>query len=283
RRLGFCSYFVASSNPFPPIMANLLLCLLLAVFGLLIPHPAAAIGTNYLLSGQTLDTDGHLKNGDYDFIMQDDCNLVLYNGNWQSNTANRGRDCKLTLTNFGELLIKKADGSTVWSSGSKSSKGEYATVVHPEGKVVVYGPAIFKINPWVPGHSGLKLGNIPRTANMLFSGESLYEDGKLIARNHQLVMQGDCNLVLYGGKYGWQSNTHGNGQHCFLRLNHRGELIIKDDAFNTVWNSGQNSGEGDYVFILQDNGFGVVYGPAIWSTSSKGSMEKAIGMVTEAK
>nr|AAB24692.1 globulin G1b {N-terminal} [Colocasia esculenta, corms, Peptide Partial, 24 aa] [Colocasia esculenta] len=24
------------------------------------------LGTNYLLSGQTLNTDGHLKNGDFD-------------------------------------------------------------------------------------------------------------------------------------------------------------------------------------------------------------------------
>nr|AAB24691.1 globulin G1d {N-terminal} [Colocasia esculenta, corms, Peptide Partial, 30 aa] [Colocasia esculenta] len=28
------------------------------------------LGTNYLLSGQTLDTDGHLKNGDFDLVMQ---------------------------------------------------------------------------------------------------------------------------------------------------------------------------------------------------------------------
>nr|5T1X_A Chain A, Lectin [Colocasia esculenta]5T1X_C Chain C, Lectin [Colocasia esculenta]5T1X_E Chain E, Lectin [Colocasia esculenta]5T1X_G Chain G, Lectin [Colocasia esculenta]5T20_A Chain A, Lectin [Colocasia esculenta]5T20_C Chain C, Lectin [Colocasia esculenta]5T20_E Chain E, Lectin [Colocasia esculenta]5T20_G Chain G, Lectin [Colocasia esculenta]5T20_I Chain I, Lectin [Colocasia esculenta]5T20_K Chain K, Lectin [Colocasia esculenta]5T20_M Chain M, Lectin [Colocasia esculenta]5T20_O Chain len=109
------------------------------------------LGTNYLLSGQTLNTDGHLKNGDFDLVMQNDCNLVLYNGNWQSNTANNGRDCKLTLTDYGELVIKNGDGSTVWRSRAKSVKGNYAAVLHPDGRLVVFGPSVFKIDPWVPG------------------------------------------------------------------------------------------------------------------------------------
>nr|QNL35375.1 agglutinin [Pinellia ternata] len=264
--------------------SKLLLFLLPAILGLIIPRPAAAVGTNYLLSGETLDTDGHLKNGDFDFIMQEDCNAVLYNGNWQSNTANKGRDCKLTLTDRGELVINNGEGSAVWRSGSQSAKGNYAAVLHPEGKLVIYGPSVFKINPWVPGLNSLRLGNVPFTSNMLFSGQVLYGDGKITARNHMLVMQGDCNLVLYGGKYGWQSNTHGNGEHCFLRLNHKGELIIKDDDFKSIWSSQSSSKQGDYVFILQDNGYGVIYGPAIWATSSKRSVaaqETMIGMVTE--
>nr|QIB98744.1 lectin 4 [Arisaema heterophyllum] len=266
-------------------MAKLLLFLLPAILGLVVPRSAGAVGTNYLLSGETLDTDGHLKNGDFDLVMQDDCNAVLYNGNWQSNAANKGRDCKLTLTDRGVLVIKNGDGSTVFSSGSQSVKGNYALVVHPKGKLVIYGPSLFKINPWVPGLNSLQLRNVPFTNNMLFSGQVLYGDGMLTARNHRLVMQGDCNLVLYGGKFGWQSNTHGNGQHCFLRLTHKGELLIKDDDFQTVRSSRSISAkQGDYVFILQDNGFGIIYGPAVWETSSKRSIaarEMTIGMVTE--
>nr|ABC69036.1 mannose-binding lectin [Alocasia macrorrhizos] len=265
-------------------MAKLLLFLLPAILGLLVPRSATAIGINYLLSGETLDTNGHLRNGNFDLVMQEDCNAVLYNGGWQSNTANRGRDCKLSLTDYGELVIKNGDGSTVWRSGSQSDKGKYAAVVHPDGRLVVYGPSVFNINPWVPGLNSLRLGNIPFTSNMLFSEQVLYEDGRLTAKNHRLVMQGDCNLVLYGGKFGWQSNTHGNGEDCFVRLNHKGELVIKHDNFRTIWSSQQNSNEGDYVFILQDDGFGVIYGPAIWATSSKRSIaaeEKMSGMVPE--
>ncbi|MQL86771.1 hypothetical protein Taro_019293 [Colocasia esculenta] len=263
-------------------MAKLLLFLLPAILGLLIPRSAVALGTNYLLSGQTLDTDGHLKNGDFDLVMQNDCNLVLYNGNWQSNTANNGRDCKLTLTDYGELVIKNGDGSTVWRSRAKSVKGNYAAVLHPDGRLVVFGPSVFKIDPWVPGLNSLRFRNIPFTNNLLFSGQVLYGDGRLTAKNHQLVMQGDCNLVLYGGKYGWQSNTHGNGEHCFLRLNHKGELIIKDDDFKTIWSSNSSSKQGDYVLILRDDGFAVIYGPAIWETSPQ-AKEKMIGMVTAGK
>nr|AAS66304.1 mannose-binding lectin ALA [Arisaema lobatum] len=256
-------------------MAKLLLFLLPAILGLVIPRSAAAVGTNYLLSGETLNTNGHLRNGDFDLVMQEDCNAVLYNGKWQSNTANKGRDCKLTLTNRGELVIKNGDGSTVFSSGSQSDmRGNYALVVHPDGRLVIYGPSVFEINPWVPGLNSLSHhNNIPITNNMLFSGQVLYSDGMLVARNHRLVMQGDCNLVLYGGKFGWQSNTHGNGEHCFVRLNHKGELVIKDDNFQTIWSSRSSSAkQGDYVFILQDDGFGVTYGPAIWETSSKRSI-----------
>nr|AAC48997.1 lectin precursor [Arum maculatum] len=258
-------------------MAKLLLLLLFpAIVGLAVPRSAAAVGSNYLLSSETLNTDGRLTNGDFTLIMQGDCNLVLYNG-WQSNTANNGRDCKLTLTDFGELVIKSGTGSTVWSSGSKQSvKGNYAAVVHPEGRLVIYGPSVFKINPSVPGLNGLPLRNIPLTNNMLFSGQVLYGDGMLSARNHKFIMQGDCNMVLYGGKYGWQSNTHGNGKYCFARLTHKGELVIKDDDFKSVWSSKSSSKQGDYVFILQDDGLAIIYGPAVFSTGSK----KMISMVT---
>nr|ABK88277.1 mannose-binding lectin [Pinellia cordata] len=249
--------------------SKLLLFLLPAILGLVIPRAAAAVGTNYLLSGETLDTNGHLRNGDFDLVMQEDCNAVLYNGNWQSNTANKGRDCKLTLTDRGELVIKNGDGAIVFRSGSQSVRGNYAFVVHPEGRLVIYGPSVFKINPWSSDVNSPRLGNIPFTSNMLFSGQVLYGDSMLNARNHRLVMQGDCNLVLYGGDRGWQSNTHGNGENCFVRLSHKGELIIKDDDFQTIWSSRSGSKQGDYVFILQDDGFAVVYGPAVWATSSK--------------
>nr|AGV40778.1 agglutinin [Pinellia cordata] len=250
--------------------SKLLLFLLPAILGLVIPRAAAAVGTNYLLSGESLDTNGHLRNGDFDLVMQDDCNAVLYNGNWQSNTANKGRDCKLALTDRGELVIKNGDGAVVFRSGSQSERGNYAFVVHPEGRLVIYGPSVFKINPWAPRlNSLLPSHHIPFTSNMLFSGQVLYGDDMLNARNHRLVMQGDCNLVLYGGDRGWQSNTHGNGEHCFVRLSHKGELIIKDDDFQTIWSSRSGSKQGDYVFILQDDGFAVIYGPAIFETSSK--------------
>nr|AAB24694.1 globulin G1a {N-terminal} [Colocasia esculenta, corms, Peptide Partial, 34 aa] [Colocasia esculenta] len=34
--------------------------------------------------------------------------------------------------------------------------------------------------------------NIPFTDNLLFSGQVLYGDGRLTAKNHQLVMQDGC-------------------------------------------------------------------------------------------
>nr|BAL44282.1 lectin [Lysichiton camtschatcensis] len=263
-----------------------LLFIFSAILGLLlIPGGSARMANNYLLSGETLGTDQQLNYDKLSFVMQGDCNLVLYNGGWQSNTANRGKDCTVSLNNDGQLVIKSGDGKTVWTSGDSSPRGNYAAVLHPEGKVVVYGPEVWSAyykgvasdvvnSSLLAGGSGV--GNTPMVTNLMFSGQVLYRDGKLTTRDYMFVMQGDCNLVLYTHG-GWQSNTHGNGQHCFLRLDHRGMLTIKDDSYGTVWTSGQKSAEGEYVLILQEDAKVVVYGPAIWSTKSTG---EKIAMVT---
>lgn len=228
--------------------------LILSLSGLLallsLPQTLVIAGdSNVLLTGDVLTTDGQLSYGNTAFIIQDDCNLVLYNNTngFQSNTHSNGLNCTLTLNDHGQLIItSSADGSTVWTSGSPSpKKGNYAAVLRPDGQVAVYGPSVWSTPE--PSSSSPKDivyeseldGNIPMVRNLLFSSQTLYNGASLATRDYSLVMQEDCNLKLRKANYEgtvWQSSTAGKGKHCFLRLDHRGQLVVADDRYKAVWN-----------------------------------------------
>ncbi|XP_074586267.1 mannose-specific lectin 3-like [Curcuma longa] len=229
---------------------------------------------NVLLTGDVLPTDGQLSYGRSAFVMQGDCNLVLYNfgRGFQSDTHGAGANCTLSLSNRGALIITSA-GATVWSSpGSK--KGKYAAVLRPDGEVAVYGPALWAtpdsnvstLSEDVASHEALAA-----VRNLLFSGQSISVGVELASRDYAFRVEADCNLVLNkaGTEVVWQSATAGRGAHCFARLDHRGQLaVVGDHYLKVVWSSNSTAGAGDYVLILQINGQAVVYGPVLWSTST---------------
>ncbi|KAG6531301.1 mannose-specific lectin 3-like [Zingiber officinale] len=229
---------------------------------------------NILLTGDVLPTDGQLSYGRNAFVMQDDCNLVLYNfgRGFQSDTHGAGANCTLSLSNHGALTITSA-GATVWSSpGSK--KGKYAAVLRPDGEVAVYGPALWATPDLNVRTSDAEVASSEGAAavrNLMFSGQSISAGAELASRDYTFRVEADCNLVLNKAGTGavWQSATAGRGVHCFARLDHRGQLaLVGDHDLKAVWSSKRTAGEGDYVLILQINGQAVVYGPVVWSTST---------------
>ena len=160
-------------------------CVLSAIIGFILILPASA-QRNVLLSGETLGTTERLTYGDVQFIMQGDCNLVLYNGRggFQSNTARRGNDCQLTLTNYGQLIIKRGgNGVTVWNSPNSSNKeGKYAAVLRPDGVVSVYGPQV-----WSTPAPALSTGEVKlAVGNTLFSGQYVF------------ILQPNGQAAIYG-------------------------------------------------------------------------------------
>ncbi|KAJ6806911.1 mannose-specific lectin 3-like [Iris pallida] len=259
------------------ILSSVLLSTLFSV-----PPLAFAEESNVLLTGGVLATDSQLSYLGLSFVMQDDCNLVLYNkgSGFQSNTHANGVNCSLTLNDLGQLIIHSSDKSTVWTSpvSTTGKKGKYAAVLRPDGQVAVYGPALWSTpalssnaDAADDGADRARLANIPMVRNVLFSSQILYDNAKLASRDYTFVMQNDCNLALVKAADGvkWQSGTSGKGRNCFLRLDHQGQLAVQDDHYKTVWSSkpaGKTSG--DYVLVLQINGQAVVYGPSVWSTSS---------------
>ncbi|PIA39902.1 hypothetical protein AQUCO_02600390v1 [Aquilegia coerulea] len=105
----------------------------------------SAIAEDILFSRETLNGGEFIENGPYRFIMQTDCNLVLYNGNrvlWNSATNGRGTSCRATMQADGNLVI--LSGTTVvWSSGSARGPNDYRLIIQSDGNVVIYGAALW--------------------------------------------------------------------------------------------------------------------------------------------
>ncbi|KAL5720794.1 hypothetical protein ACHQM5_013429 [Ranunculus cassubicifolius] len=121
--------------------------LALLVFAFLFMN--GAIAEDLLFSGETLNANEFIESGPYRFIMQSDCNLVLYaNGNralWNSATNGRGTSCRATLQNNGNLVILSGT-DVVWSSQSARGPNNYRVIVQGDGNVVIYGAALWATN-----------------------------------------------------------------------------------------------------------------------------------------
>ncbi|KAH7689443.1 alpha-D-mannose-specific plant lectins domain-containing protein [Dioscorea alata] len=117
--------------------------------------PLRCRADNVLYSGESLMSGQFLSWGNYKFIMQDDCNLVLYdrgNAIWSSNTSGRGSNCHLSQQRDGNLVVYKPDGTTaLWSSQTYvGGEGHYVLVLQKDRKVVLYGGPRWAIDTYSP-------------------------------------------------------------------------------------------------------------------------------------
>ncbi|PIA58562.1 hypothetical protein AQUCO_00500469v1 [Aquilegia coerulea] len=102
-----------------------------------------------LFSGESLNANEFIESGPYRFIMQGDCNLVLYVNRtralWNSATNGRGTNCRATMQNNGNLVIFSGT-DVVWNSGSARGPNNYRLIVQGDGNVVIYGAALWATN-----------------------------------------------------------------------------------------------------------------------------------------
>ncbi|CAL9134907.1 unnamed protein product [Musa textilis] len=225
----------------PPLIPWLTLA---SVFSFL-AIPSSANESNVLLTGDVLGADEQLSYGAATFL----------------------------------VITSSLGGSVVWRSPflRGANRGEYAAVLRPDGAVAIYGPAVWSTPDYGFGaalvHEGW-MHTLPAVKNVLFSSEMLYENGKLVTRDYSLLMKDDCNLVLVKASVGviWQSGTAGRCLHCFVLLDHTGQLAVASDYYyKNLWSSNNTSSIGDYALLLQINGQAVVYGPIVWLTTSSGT------------
>ena len=105
--------------------------------------------------------------------------------------------------------------------------------------------------------------------NVLYTDESLYTGQSLTYGAYYLVMQTDCNLVLYdAGKPIWATDTGGLGSDCHATMQSDGNLVVYSSRGNSVWASNTNRNTDYYVLVLQKDRNLVIYGPAIWATAT---------------
>ena len=119
-------------------LKGLWLFALAVVFSFTIALPAFARDT--LGSGQTLYEGETLKspNGQYKLILQNDGNLVLYDGSkaiWSTGTQ-RKQGRKLVMQSDGNLVLYGIRGP-VWATNTSGNQGAYLKIQN-DGNLVIY-------------------------------------------------------------------------------------------------------------------------------------------------
>jgi hypothetical protein len=90
--------------------------------------------------------------------------------------------------------------------------------------------------------------------------------------NFQLIMQPDCNLVLYNGPRAlWNSGSNGKGNGCHAIMQTYGNFVVYNDRNQPVWACMTQGHPGAFV-VMQNDGNLVVYNGSqpLWATMTNG-------------
>lgn len=105
-----------------------------------------------------------IANGAHELVLEESCNLVLYNGGakaWETNTTDKFRSCYVNLEGTGEFMLKYMGGDVLWRTGKTTGRygEEFVLILSSDGKLAVYGPSIWSATP-AAKVSGGEEGNI---------------------------------------------------------------------------------------------------------------------------
>ena len=206
-----------------------------------------------------------------------DCNLVLYsfeNGRtggvvWQTDTAGAGSGCHADFQQDGNFVLYDDTGAYHWASGTSGTSGGRLKL-QSDGNFVVYngaGEALWSAQ-----------SNIPSEFNWSAGQFELLSESWAQNRSRKLLLQSDCNLVLYNVNNAvvagplWHTGTAGAGTDCRLDFQADGNLVLYDGQGAALWASG-TSGTSGAELSLQADGNLVLYNGAqqpLWSTQTPG-------------
>lgn len=124
-----------------------------------------AAGDQILIATGTLEPGQYLLDAEhnYKFIMQEDCNLVLYDGQqpiWASQTQDKGNRCRASLNRSGNLVIADENGKQVWKSENNSPPlpSNRALLLQPDLNLVVYTHPAWSTGTSIHNHRAADLG-----------------------------------------------------------------------------------------------------------------------------
>lgn len=279
-------------------MSLLLLLLLLGLQGAVV----LVRGVNILGCLNTLDSEHYLQAGNYTLGIQQDCNLVLYEGTrtkvWEARKGGSltGSICYAKLQGDGILaLYNRSDDSQIWVSKGATGSGNYL-MLDVTGKLSIKqlaktdqhlysvapnesssGPG-FEIPPdqvWTTQSSVIYM----LAGYQLPVGNTLNNGGYILALNSS-----SCTLELrQSNSLLWSSNVSrlsgGEGCHA-VELQADGNLQIVGSAGGVAWatNVRRPPSVDSYVLYMDDKGNVSIFNSlqleeAIWTTHHPGPAE----------
>lgn len=232
-------------------------------------------GTSEFTYNTTLPSNSFLMSDNIEFvlIMQSDGNLVEYGPGYNAvwNTGTYGHPgAYFAYQPDGNLVVYDASGHPIWNAGVSGTPGRF--ILQGDGNIVEYNTSNQAI--WSTGtHSYVSSGR-NFGSNHMNPGDTMYSGSYVQSADglHQLVLQGDGNLVLYGPAYHvlWNIGTQGHSG-TYLNLQYGGNLILYEPGNIPLWTDNVSATAGNAT--LQNDGNFVEYdsnGLAVWSSGTSG-------------
>ncbi len=200
-----------------------------------------------LTAGQSIVS----PNGKRRLTMQGDGNLVEYSGAsvvWAAGTNPSG--ARAVMQDDGNFVIYDSSDSPLWASNTDGNPGAYV-VVGDAGEFGLRSAGGDTL--WAPGRL---------VAHALTAGQSLTSPNG----QFRLTMQGDGNLVEYGGtSVVWASATNPSGARAVMQDD--GNFVIYDSSDSALWASDTSGNPGAYLSLRDTGELSVVSatGSRLWA------------------
>jgi hypothetical protein len=180
---------------------------------------------------------------------QSDHNLVIYDREnravFMTNTQNRGSNrAHLIMQNDANLVLY--DGSApIWSSLGGVVKQEIKQeIIHHHHRDTLDQGGVLKANEELRSQDGRYRAVMQADGNfVVYGGRALWASNTMGHGGHYVILQDDHNLVVYDHHRGakWASGTNGRGhQHVRLVMQNDGNLVLYDTHNRAHWASNTN-------------------------------------------
>ena len=218
----------------------------------------------YLLNGEKLESNDKVisPNSKYVLVQQGDGNLVTYTVSgseyiWNSNTGGN-TDSLTVLQKDGNLVIYSKDGKALWQSNTSGHLGDILTVDNSGYPVIISknGNILFNPAPKPPVVTASAPSSINGSSRTYGANETLLQTSDA---SYKLVMQGDGNLVEYGGTTAyWSTATDGHpGAVAVFQAD--GNLVVYSSQTNgaVLWSTGTSGNPGATLSMNSEGVFNV--------------------------
>jgi hypothetical protein len=215
--------------------------------------------------------------------MQDDCNLVLYTASsqpvWHTVTKGKGNQCQLRLTDKGDLGVWMGD-SLIWQ---RSQGGESIGVAQGYTNVVSAGQSIPKRVIFRSASGQYELLFEGMYGEDAFKLYNLWENGRESRRNEKIWSSGHA-LDVSSGSLDMQTDCNLVMYGGYLRGGYGNSDVVLPSDY-PVWhtNTGNHKQDNDCYLVVQDDGNLVIYnhGKAIWNRHQPNAIQYKVAHFTK--